>query len=97
MTLSAPQAINVAADAHKPSIETVTLPRFLIAQTEKYLADLPQRLEDYQTQRFASIEQKLAEKKAEYDSLAEMREDDVAQKFQRIENILRQLESAGCR
>lgn len=73
------------------------LPRFLIAQTEKYLADLPQRLEDYQTQRFASIEQKLAEKKAEYDSLAEMREDDVAQKFQRIENILRQLESAGCR
>lgn len=73
------------------------LPKFLIAQIDKYLADLPARLEGYQSKRFASIEEKLAGKKAEYDSLADMREDDVAAKFQRTSNILRQLESAGYR
>lgn len=74
-----------------------TLPKFLTAQAEQYLADLPERLEEYQSNRFASLEEKLAEKKAEYDSLADMREDDVAKKFQRTANILRQLESVGYR
>ncbi|MBR0262183.1 MAG: dynamin family protein [Selenomonadaceae bacterium] len=73
------------------------LPKFLIAQAEQYLADLPERLESYQANRFSALEEKLSEKKAEYNSLADMREDDVAKKFQRTENILRQLESAGCR
>ena len=70
------------------------LPKFLTAQTEQYLADLPERLEEYQTNRFASLEEKLVDKKAEYDSLATMREDDVAKKFQRTTTILKQLESA---
>ena len=74
-----------------------TLPKFIAAQTEQYLADLPERLEEYQARRFAALEEKLAEKKAEYESLADMREDDVAKKFQRTENILRQLEGAGYR
>ena len=74
-----------------------TLPKFIAAQTEQYLADLPDRLEEYQARRFAAIEEKLAEKNAEYKSLADMREDDVAEKFQRTENILRQLEGAGYR
>ncbi len=74
-----------------------TLPKFIAAQTEQYLADLPERLEEYQARRFAAIEEKLAEKNAEYKSLADMREDDVAEKFRRTENILRQLEGAGCR
>ena len=74
-----------------------TLPKFLTAQAEQYLADLPERLEEYQSNRFATLEDKLAEKKSEYDSLADMREDDVAKKFQRTTNILRQLESAGYR
>ena len=74
-----------------------TLPKFIAAQTEQYLADLPERLEEYQARRFAAIEEKLAEKNAEYKSLADMREDDVAEKFRRTENILRQLEGAGYR
>ena len=74
-----------------------TLPKFLTAQAEQYLADLPERLEEYQSNRFSALEEKLAEKKAEYDSLADMREDDVAKKFQRTANILRQLESVGYR
>ena len=74
-----------------------TLPKFLTAQAEQYLVDLPERLEEYQSNRFSALEEKLAEKKAEYDSLADMREDDVAKKFQRTANILRQLESAGYR
>ena len=74
-----------------------TLPEFIIAQTEQYLADLPERLEEYQARRFAELEEKLTEKKSEYNSLAAMREDDVAKKFQRTEDILRQLESAGFR
>ena len=74
-----------------------TLPKFITAQTEQYLADLPERLEEYQARRFAAIEEKLAEKNAEYKSLADMREDDVAEKFRRTENILRQLEGAGYR
>ena len=73
------------------------LPNFLTAQTEQYLADLPERLEEYQANRFSSLEEKLAEKKAEYDSLSNMPEDDVAKKFQRTTNILQQLESAGYR
>lgn len=73
------------------------LPKFLIMQTNQYLEDLPERLEEYQTNKFSSLEEKLSEKKAEYDSLSNMPEDDVAQKFQRTTNILTQLESAGYR
>lgn len=74
-----------------------TLPKSLTVQTEQYLDDLPERLEEYQSNRFAALEEKLAEKKAEFDSLADMREDDVAKKLQRTTNILRQLESADYR
>ena len=74
-----------------------TLPKFIIAQTEQYLADLPERLEEYQSRRFAALEEKLTEKKSEYDSLADLREDEIAKKFQCTENILRQLEGAGYR
>lgn len=73
------------------------LPKFLIAQAEQYLADLPERLEAYQAHRFASLEEKLAEKKSEYDSLANMRENDIADKFLQTKNILQCLESAGYR
>lgn len=73
------------------------LPKFLIAQTEQYLADLPERLEAYQAHRFASLEEKLIEKKAEYESLVNMREDDVARKYQQTTEILRNLEGAGGR
>lgn len=65
---------------------------FLSTQTERYLAELPERLEIYQAQRFSAVEEKLADKRAEYDSLAEMHEDDVAEKLRRTENILRRLE-----
>ena len=64
------------------------LPKFLIEQTEQYLADLPERLEAYQAHRFAALEEKLAEKKSEYESLADMREDDIAKKLYRTENLL---------
>ena len=73
------------------------LSKFLIVQTNQYLEDLPERLEQYQATRFSSLEEKLAEKKSEYNSLSNMHEDDVAQKLQRITNILKQLESAGYR
>ena len=69
------------------------LPKFLIEQAEQYLQDLPKRLAAYQAQKFAALEEKLSEKKAEYESLANLREDDVAEKFQRTEKILRSLES----
>ena len=68
------------------------LPNFLIEQSNRYLADLPERLAAYQAHRFAALEEKLAEKKSEYESLAEMREDDVTQKLQRVENLLHYLE-----
>ncbi len=69
------------------------LPKFLIEQANQYLADLPERLEAYQAHKFAAIEEKLSEKKSEYESLANLHEDDVANKFQRTEKILRDLES----
>lgn len=73
------------------------LPTFLLSHTKQHLADLPARLEEYQAQRFATLEDKLAEKKSEYDSLTSMREDEISKKLKRIDNVLSQLESAGYR